>query len=239
MTIALLVYHRITPERGARFHDVARARFTAQLDLLAARGARAEGGAVLRIDSGRAVMLSFDDATEDHVAVGDMLAERGWAGLFLVPAGRLGEVGRLGPAGVTRLAAQGHVIGAHGFSHERFDRMDATALDRELSRPRDLLRQLTGRHVEWLAPPGGICPPGIATRAAAHGYARVRGLHWGYAAEPLGPMLPALPVNARTTDAGFARLVDGRARLWLGHLKDRARRLLGEALWDPLREHGR
>jgi peptidoglycan/xylan/chitin deacetylase (PgdA/CDA1 family) len=239
MTVALLVYHRITAEAGDRFHDVVRDRFAAQLDQLAARGARVAGPGRLRLDSGRAVMLTFDDATSDHAEVGAMLAGRGWPGLFLVPAGRLGEPGRLRPADVARLATQGHVIGAHGFSHARFDRLDAGALEAELARPRARLQDLTGNRIDWLAPPGGICPPGIAELAAGHGYAHVRGLRWGYAPEPLGLMLPALPVNARTSETGFARLIDGRAPLWLGRLKDGARRLIGEALWDRLRERAR
>lgn len=239
MTVALLVYHRITARPGARFHDVARDRFAAQLDLLAVRGARAAGGGLLRLGNGRAVMLTFDDATADHGEVGDMLATRGWPALFLVPAGRLGEPGRLSAAGVRRLAAQGHVIGAHGFSHARFDRLDARALGRELARPRDYLQDLTGNRIDWLAPPGGLCPPGIDTLAATHGYSHLRGLRWGYAPEPLGLMLPALTVTSRMSDAGFARLVDGRAPLWLGRLKDGAKRLVGEALWDRLRERAR
>ncbi len=236
MTVALLVYHRVTATPGARFHDVARDRFTAQLDLLAARGAQATGHGLLRLAGGRAVMLTFDDATDDHAMVGDLLAARGWPGLFLVPAGRLGQPGRLDARQVGHLASQGHVIGAHGFSHARFDRLDARALDHELARPRDILQELTGERIDWLAPPGGICPPGLDMLAATHGYAHVRGLRWGYAAEPLGPMLPALPVNARTTDSAFARLIDGRAPLWLDRWRTGAKRLLGETLWDSLRE---
>lgn len=239
MTVALLVYHRITAASGARFHDVARDRFCAQLDLLAARGAQAAAGGLLRLAGGRAVMLTFDDATADHEAVGDLLAARGWPGLFLVPAGRLGQPGRLAPGQVARLAGQGHVIGAHGFSHARFDRLDAGALNDELARPRAVLQDIIGRRIDWLAPPGGICPPGLEALAATHGYAHVRGLRWGYAPEPLGLMLPALPVNARTTDRAFARLVDGRAPLWLDRWKRGARRLLGETLWDRLRERAR
>lgn len=239
MTAALLVYHRITGEAGARFHDVTRARFSAQLDLLARRGARSTGGALLRLADGRAVALTFDDATADHADVGDVLADRGWPGLFLVPAGRLGEPGRLTPRQVARLAAQGHVIGAHGFSHARFDRMDARTLDGELVRPRAILEDLTGRRIDWLAPPGGICPRGIETLAATHGYAHVRSLRWDYAAEPLGLMLPALPVNARTTDRAFVRLIEGRAPLWLDHCKQGLKALLGETLWHRLRERAR
>ncbi|MFX4809732.1 hypothetical protein ABTC23_19130, partial [Acinetobacter baumannii] len=89
--------------------------------------------------------------------------------------------------------------------------LDATTLDAELARPRAILQDLTGSRVDWLAPPGGICPPGIGALAASHGYAHVRSLRWDYAPEPLGLMLPALPVNARTTDKAFARLIDGRA----------------------------
>lgn len=259
MTIAVLVYHRILEgradvgrARGAaagpagagpaagRFHDVPAAAFEAQLDLLAARGARpgAEPG-LLRLADGRGVWLNFDDATADHAGAAARLERRGWRGVFLVPAGRLGEPGRLGPAQVAALAARGHVIGSHGLTHERFDRLGPAALDQELVRSRDLLAALGGREVAWLAPPGGLCPHGLQERAAAHGYQRVRGMQWGLAAEPPAGVLPALPVTCRTTPVALSRQLDGQGLARLGRLKALAKVALGEDRWDALRERWR
>ncbi|WP_448188445.1 polysaccharide deacetylase family protein [Azospirillum sp. sgz301742] len=238
MSLGILVYHRIVPERVAAFHDVTETRLAAHFDALASLGVTARG-ATLRTPGGRDVLVSFDDATDGHWRAADLLEERGWRGVFLVPAGRLGEPGRLSAAAVADLARRGHVIGAHGLTHDRFDRMDAAALDHELAEPRRILSGLTGAPVVWLAPPGGLCPPGLTEAARAHGYTMVRGMRWGYADSESGEsvgLLPALPVVGRATPAAVRRMAEGRAPIWLGRLKDAVKALVGEERWDALRE---
>ncbi|MFV3131437.1 polysaccharide deacetylase family protein [Niveispirillum sp. KHB5.9] len=240
MTHAILVYHRIVEGAAERFHDVAVATFERQLDQLLALGARMEAaGGPLRLGDGRGLFITFDDATADHALAGALLERRGLRGVFLVPAGRLGEPGRLTAAQVTELAAAGHIIGAHGLTHGRFDRMEPAELDHELSRSRSILAGLAGREIDWLAPPGGLCPPGLADRAAAHGYRIVRTMRWGLADDDLSGLLPGLPVTSRTTPEAFSRLLAGKGMIRLARIKELVKSVMGEALWDALRERWR
>lgn len=235
MTVAILIYHRIVDGAAGHIHELSRGRFVGHLEALADLGARGEQGAMLRLPGGQGVMLSFDDGTEDHRQAADLLERHGWRGLFFVPAGRLGEPGRLSKDDVRDLAGRGHVVGAHGFSHRRFDRLSDVELDRELKRGASGLAEAGCAPVTWLAPPGGLCPPGLEARARRCGYLRIRSIRWGYAAEPLDGMLPALPVTARTTAAAIRSRAEGRAMVWPGALKDRLKAALGESTWEAIR----
>lgn len=240
MTHAILVYHRIVEGAVERFHDVGVAAFERQLDQLVALGARMEGAdGALRLADGRGLFVSFDDATADHALAATLLERRGLRGVFLVPPARLGEAGRLTADQVAGMAARGHIIGAHGLTHRRFDRMDGTELDHELARSHAILSGLAGREVEWLAPPGGLCPPGLADRAGAHGYRIVRSMRWGLAGDPLSGLVPALPVTSRTSPAAFSRLLAGKGMIRFGRVKDLVKSVIGERLWDALRERWR
>src|SRR5690606_7942126 len=108
MSVAILVYHRIVAGPAGGVHDVPEERFGRHLAALVALGARPEDGPLLRLPDGRGVILTFDDATSDHLAAAARLEERGWRGLFFVPAGRIGEPGRLTAAELSGLAARGH-----------------------------------------------------------------------------------------------------------------------------------
>lgn len=235
MTVAILVYHRIVDGPVDGVHDVPQDRFRRQLDALADLGTRHEDGPVLRLPDGRGVILSFDDATADHRGAAEALERRGWRGLFLIPTGRLGEAGRLTEPDIRDLARRGHAVGAHGVTHRRMDRLTAPELDAELGQAAAHLADLAGAPVAWLAPPGGLCPPGLVQTAARHGYRIVRSVRWGYAAEPLSGLVPGLPVLSRTATATVLARAQGRAALWPGHLKDEIKRHLGETGWEAVR----
>lgn len=235
MTVAILIYHRIVEGAAAHVHELSRERFVRHLEALDELGARREEGAMLRLPGGRGIMLSFDDGTDDHRQAADLLERRGWRGLFFVPAGRLGEPGRLTRDDVRDLAGRGHVVGAHGFTHHRFDRLGDVELDRELELGARCLAEACSAPVTWLAPPGGLCPPGLEARARRYGYRTIRSIRWGYATEPLDGMLPALPVTARTTAATVRARAEGRAMVWPGALKDRLKAAFGETAWEAIR----
>lgn len=235
MTAAILIYHRIVDGAAAHIHELNRDRFADHLDALQDLGARSEEGAMLRLPGGQGILLSFDDGTADHRGAADLLERYGWRGLFFVPAGRVGAPGHLSRNDVRDLAGRGHVLGAHGFTHRRFDLMGEAELDRELERGARVLAEAAEAPVTWLAPPGGLCPPGLEARARRFGYRAIRSVRWGYAAEPLQGMLPGLPITARTTAATVRARAQGRAALWPGALKDRLKATLGETAWERLR----
>lgn len=230
MTASILVYHRIVEGVAASFHDVRRVDFLAHLDALERLGATAASGPILRLPDGRGVILSFDDGTADHAWASERLTERGWRGVFFVSPALLGAPGYLTEAQIAAMAEAGHLIGAHGFRHERLDRVPDATLRDLIMEAADSLSAMIGKPVRWFAPPGGICPPHLPPLLAEAGFEAIRTMQWGHAAEPLTGLLPALPVTSRTGPKGIARLL-GRSAAWLGlsyRLKQIVRGLVGE-----------
>ncbi|MGA1856146.1 polysaccharide deacetylase family protein [Azospirillum sp. 11R-A] len=250
MSTCFLVYHRLTGDAaGRRFHDVAPAMLKRHLDLLDRLGASAsDGPPVLRLGDGRGVALTFDDGSMDHLAAARCLDRRGWRGAFFIPAGRIGGAGRLGRADVAALAASGHVVGCHGWSHRPFDRLTAGELAAELADSRECLGALTAGPVDWLAPPGGIWTPAAAAAARRLGFRHIRGTGWGVA--PAGwdkegwdkdpdAILPAIVLSGHVGSRTLGWLLKARPNGALGRLagvKAGIKRLVGEAVWDGVRE---
>jgi polysaccharide deacetylase family protein (PEP-CTERM system associated) len=73
----------------------------------------------------------------------EMLAVRGVRGTFFL----LGPVAEEHPSLVRRLAAQGHEIGCHGWSHDLLYTMTPQRFREETRRARDVIEQLAGRPV--------------------------------------------------------------------------------------------
>jgi peptidoglycan/xylan/chitin deacetylase (PgdA/CDA1 family) len=245
MSACFLVYHRLA-DHGAnrRFHDVAPALWERHLDRLAHLGAAPMlADPLLRLADGRNVALTFDDGTADHLNAARALDRRGWRGVFMVPAGLLGESGRLSDADVAALAASGHAIGSHGWSHRRFDQLSERERANELAASRDRLGGITGSAPVWLAPPGGLWPAAATAQALELGYRHARGTAWGVAAdgwrERPATLLPAFVLSGRVGPQALAWLLRARSGGVfdrLARMKEGVKRLTGEAAWDRMRE---
>lgn len=108
-----------------------------------------------RSESGRPyVALTFDDGgPEGRVGeILDVLKEAGVKGTFFL----LGEWVKANPDAVRRMAAEGHEIANHSYSHPRFNWLDAEAMRREILAARDALREVAGRDgTRFFRPPYG------------------------------------------------------------------------------------
>jgi peptidoglycan/xylan/chitin deacetylase (PgdA/CDA1 family) len=88
------------------------------------------------------------------------LLERGLSARFYIPAGLLGEPGRLDDSGVRDLHRAGMVIGSHGWAHRDWRSLDwgprgAIEVDEEMVRARRHLERVTGSEVSEVAVPFG------------------------------------------------------------------------------------
>ena len=149
--------------------------FLAQLDALSSAGFQTVslGGLLDHADKGtelppRAIVLTFDDGTEDHLErVLPALKAHGMRATFFVTAGKIADdearrVVEQSAAGTVRyltwpevreLRDAGMEIGAHGLTHARLpDLSDAAALD-ELVRSRALIGAALGTPPELMAWP--------------------------------------------------------------------------------------
>lgn len=115
------------------------------------------------------VALTFDDGPYPETtpallaALGDVPAT-----FFL-----WGEHAAAHPSLVRAIAAAGHVIGNHTWTHPRLTGLDAGARDQEVRRTQDLLAELTGARPALFRPPYGDTGPTVAETIAGHGLTEV------------------------------------------------------------------
>jgi peptidoglycan/xylan/chitin deacetylase (PgdA/CDA1 family) len=234
--VVILNYHRIVPD-GAEtgFYDVSLSKFRAQMELLAQRRVDMTHCA-LNLHGSLTTYVTFDDGTDDHVMVGELLSELGLRGVFFVISGLLDTPGRLTSAQVRHLSATGNLIGSHTVSHPRLPQVSDDVLRAELLDSRTALESIVGVPVDWLAPPGGYFDSRVLNAAADAGYEVVRTMEWGYAEFPLHGRVPTLPVLPSYTQAGFIRLIEGHAPLWRYQIKRLLKQALSEDRYVALRD---
>lgn len=138
---------------------------------LATHGARALApffpDVVWRIDeSAKVAYLTFDDAPTRTMTRGllDLLAAYDARATFFL----IGGHAEAHPELVRALAAAGHTIGNHTFTHPFPWQTPAAALHAQLDRTTRLLQELTGRRVRFVRPPYGQINGALRTWCAAH-----------------------------------------------------------------------
>ncbi len=120
----------------------------------------------------RLVRLTFDDgpSADTTPRLLDYLKELGVRATFFV-VGRNIENAR-GRAIVERMAAEGHQIGNHTYSHYDLTRLDATRIEQEIKQTEDLIGPLDDG-IKVFRPPFGFHNGGVDRAAAALGYKSV------------------------------------------------------------------
>ena len=234
MSVLVLMYHGVEDTDGPLF--VPPSLFTAQMDAIAAARipvltmSAVADGLLRRTLPDRAVALTFDDAFLSVVEnAASILARRGLCATVFAVAGRLGGTnqwpsGRPGApivalakaADLSRLAAAGFEIGAHGMDHEPFDTDDPRVIRREVSEARTLLERAVGGHIRSVAYPYGAMPTATAKQAVCETYAvacttRIGRVHHG--ADPHA--LPRVDVHYLRSLRVFEAVLDGRANAYL------------------------
>lgn len=133
---------------------------------VACPGLEAFGPAVTRAPRG--VALTFDDGPDPvHTPrVLDALAARGAKATFFVVGERLAAH----PALARRMAAEGHTIGAHGWTHDPLYALRSRAhLARDMAREDAAHVEVVGRAPTLFRPPVGVASPPVVDAARARG----------------------------------------------------------------------
>jgi len=185
--VAVLMYHRLGSERlpgreeGEEIYAVTPESFEAHLEALEAARARvidpgslysARGWAPTGIEPG--VCLTFDDGNgSDHDVGLPALLRRGWRALFFIVPAWVGEPGYLGWSEVRELSREGMGIGAHGFDHTWFGRLDESEIRHQLREARRLLEAELGAAPAALSLPGGSGGRRAVRLAREEGFALV------------------------------------------------------------------
>jgi peptidoglycan/xylan/chitin deacetylase (PgdA/CDA1 family) len=131
------------------------------------------------------VTITFDDGNLSDLEIGlPRLLERGLTGRFYIPAGLLGEPGRLDDDGVRELHRAGMAIGSHGWAHRDWRRLpwgNGVEVEEEMVRARRHLERLVGSEVTEVAVPFGSYDRHVLRALRRTGVSRVYTSDGGWA----------------------------------------------------------
>lgn len=132
-------------------------------------------------ESGYPLLLTFDDGGQSaYSEIAPRLEARGWRGHFFVTAGMVGEPAFCDAEQLKEMAAKGHLIGSHSYSHPlRMTAQSWSELVDEWQRSMDVLAEILGEPPRIASVPGGLY-----SRAVARAAARV-GVRLLFTAEPV------------------------------------------------------
>jgi peptidoglycan-N-acetylglucosamine deacetylase len=144
--------------------------------------------------AGRRMALTFDDGPDPTFTpqVLELLAARRVRATFFL----VGERAARAPDVVRAIAAAGHEVGSHGWSHRSLWLCGPARTDQELGRTRATLGELTGRAPALFRPPWGMVNAALFPALRRHGQ---RCVFWSIQPEGLRPA-PATAQVARVLD---------------------------------------
>lgn len=123
-----------------------------------------------RSQTGRPVLMTFDDGGASALRAAEMLEALGWRGHFFVTTDYIGTPGFMDADAVRRLHARGHLVGSHSASHPpRMSACTRPQLDREWRDSVGRLADILGEPIEVASVPGGYYSREVAAAAAAAG----------------------------------------------------------------------
>ncbi|RII18852.1 Poly-beta-1,6-N-acetyl-D-glucosamine N-deacetylase precursor [Streptomyces sp. YIM 130001] len=228
--VPILMYHAIADAPAAATHalSVAPAAFAEQLSVLAERGftpvTTAALGAAWRSGARlprRPVLITFDDGYAGvHRHALPVLAQHGFPATLFVSTGWIRGAHDTGGAldamldwAQTReLAAAGTEIGGHSHTHPQLDQLPHEALQFEIDRCREIIRDELGAAPTSFAYPYGYSDRRVRAGVRAAGFAQSLAVGNDLARRRHGPYaLRRLTVRRTTGIEQFARVVEGRS----------------------------
>lgn len=210
-----------------KFHDTPSEKFIKQVKAAAACSG---------LRNAPSIIFTFDDGTQDHLQAADILRENGLRGIFFINPDTLGGKGFLNEVQIRKIARDGHIIGSHGMTHQRLDRMPTKTARWEVQASHSALERICGRSVTWFAPVGGILPRYLKSDIKETGYSHFRTMQWGYAVTPPTFEVSCFPVTGHVNRTGFQKILAGKALTWPYYAKELFKTIFGEAGYQKLRQ---
>jgi peptidoglycan/xylan/chitin deacetylase (PgdA/CDA1 family) len=186
------------------------------------------------------VVITFDDGCEtDLLIAAPILSEAGFGAISYVTAGFVGRAGYLSASQVRQLGDGGIEIGCHSFSHPYLTDTNSDGLRKEIIDAKDRLEQITGSKVEHFSCPGGRYNQLVVNLVREGGYRTMATSRTHVNLSTSNPFeLGRVAIMRGTSSSTFQSICEGK-RLWQLTARDRvrdgAKRLLGNALYDRLR----
>lgn len=228
----VLTYHEIVPDSSRYAYAVARADFRSHVEFLAAWRNR---------NAADAPVITLDDGHVTHFECGlPILEENRFRGIFFVTVGWIGNrPGYMTWAQAREIAACGHEVQSHGWSHSFLTNCTASELQTELTHSKDTLEQNLGIPVCAISMPGGRWNQRVVEACAAAGYRRIytsdvwRQRRLRGAVVEIGRFM----VSNRTGVPQLRRLLDDGSTLRRLQVEHTLKRLLRAVAGDRMYQH--
>jgi len=152
------MYHEVTVKRSSDHYAVTLAQFEKHLDSIRDRNLAGKRiGHIYPDAAENQVCITFDDGyLSDVEIVLPRLKAYGMTATFFLSTGLIGKKENAQTwEGVETLLMEGMDVQVHGHKHVFLDSVSASELERELGRPREILKEKFGHRVEHLSLPGG------------------------------------------------------------------------------------
>ncbi|MFD2615024.1 delta-lactam-biosynthetic de-N-acetylase [Paenibacillus gansuensis] len=130
------------------------------------------GAVFLGDTSAKELYLTFDNGYENGYTkpVLDVLKAKQVPAVFFVTGHYIKDQPEL----LKRMAAEGHIIGNHSWSHPDLSQVSNERLQSELDKVKQAVTEVTGqKEMKYLRAPRGIFSERILAQSAAHGYTNV------------------------------------------------------------------
>ncbi len=243
-----LMYHEIElPQRilcqsepGYVRYAIPVDQFGAQMSAIRELGLRGVSvGEALKFST-PAVALTIDDGCEtDLLTIAPVLKQFGYGATFYVTAGLLGKPGYMSPAQLRELSALDFEIGSHSMTHPYLSDLDDSSLHHEIADSKVMVENIIGKAVEHFSCPGGRYDSRTILLAKSAGYRTLANSIPRANSPSTDPFaLGRVAITRDLSLAAFKKICRGET-LWqlalrVG-LRDRAKRLLGNATYDRVR----
>lgn len=227
-----LLYHELRAEPAAYSYVVGSSLFQQHLNLYRQ---------VLQSNASLVPTITFDDGHVSNLTLAaPLLAEHQLSAHFFITVGwTAARPDYMDWQQLRELFAQGHAIGAHGWSHKLLTHCSSAELDQELVRARATLEDRLGVSITTMSLPGGRANGRVFAACAAAGFAHV------YTSvprpEPIEPstIVGRLNLHGDAQPAWLARILDPSDPALLrqtrsSRVKAAAQTVLGDRLYASL-----
>ena len=153
---------------------------------------------VKRDDKKISFTMDCGSGSDNLLYILDVLDEFGLKITFFVT----GQFAKNNPELVKEMAARGHEIGNHSWSHPSFYDLTGEEMLSQLDRTSDLLEELTGQRPNLFRPPEGNCNGKIRAIVNAAGYEVIRWTHESYDARKEASEANSLKYSTKDVTGG-------------------------------------
>lgn len=244
-SLSVLMYHAIPPEiqtNGQADYDphyaVSVDDFTKQMDFIRAQGKR--GSKIAGRDpSGDHVYITFDDGhLTNYTHAFPILVSYGYTAEFYINTATVGTPGYVNWDQLNEMHSAGMSIESHGHDHVLMNELSAEAVQNQLQRSYELIKQHIGAAPSVFSPPGGRMHPIMQTQIPQTGYSYVAYSEpgvWDGQSEYI-PRYPVLAQGNAQFEAAVLQQMTFRVKTRLRHeVMGIAKKVLGNNGYNRLR----